>query len=36
MKSLIVDSDENRGREQENTFKESLGAEVEADADRRD
>lgn len=36
MKSLIVESDESRGREQENTFKESLDAEFEADADGRD
>lgn len=36
MNSLIVESDESRGREQENTFKESLDAEVEADADGRD
>lgn len=34
-KTLIVRSDENRGWEQENTFKESLD-KVEADADGRD
>lgn len=34
-KTLIVQSDENRGWEQENTFKESLD-KVEADADGRD
>lgn len=31
-----MDADENRAREQGNTFKESLAAEVEADADEHD